>query len=393
MPPPRLAVVCDFKEEGWPSMDLMGEMLAGQLQAQHTREFRASLVRPAMRRWFARVPRVGANLDRLANRFWLYGRHLNGVKTSYDLFHVVDHSYAHLVHRLPAERTGVFFHDLDAFRCLLEPKRDPRPGWFRALARHTLAGVQRAAVVFHLTMEIRNEIERHGLVDPSRLVYAAPGVSPEFTPCEGETPRNEESPFLLHVGSCIPRKRIDVLLAVFAAARASFKDLRLVQVGGSWSPAQRELIERFGIAGAIEQKRGLSRAEIAALYRASSLVLQPSEAEGFGLPVAEALACGARVIASDIPVLREVGGEAAVYRPTGDVAAWAEATTGVLSGALKPPDRATRLAQAGRFSWEEHARVIAEAYQSLLGPPTPRPARSGSDGHPLDQPLGLQAGV
>ena len=103
-------------------------------------------------------------------------------------------------------------HDLDAFACLLG--RERRPRWFRALARHTLAGLQKAAVVFHLTMDVRRQIERHGLLDPARLVHAAPGVAPEFTAeAEGPTPC-AESPYLLHVGSCIPRKRVDVLLDV-----------------------------------------------------------------------------------------------------------------------------------------------------------------------------------
>jgi glycosyltransferase involved in cell wall biosynthesis len=53
------------------------------------------------------------------------------------------------------------------------------------------------------------------------------------------------------------------------------------------------------------------------MYRRAALVLQPSSAEGFGLPVAEALACGAVVLASDLEVLREVAGEAAAYAPDG----------------------------------------------------------------------------
>ena len=72
-----------------------------------------------------------------------------GLAGDFDLFHVVDHTYAQLVHALPADRTGVYCHDLDAFRCLLEPAADPRPRWFRALARRILTGMQKAAVVFH----------------------------------------------------------------------------------------------------------------------------------------------------------------------------------------------------------------------------------------------------
>ena len=79
----------------------------------------------------------------------------------------------------------------------------------------------------------------------------------------------------------------------------------------------------------------------------------------------EALACGAVVIASDIPVLREVGGGAAVFRPVGDVAAWAGAVRGVLADPAAAPPRAARLSRAAGYSWAAHARVIGEAYLRL----------------------------
>jgi glycosyltransferase involved in cell wall biosynthesis len=93
--------------------------------------------------------------------------------------------------------------------------------------------------------------------------------------------------------------------------------------------------------------------------------LVPSESEGFGLPVIEALACGAVVIASDIPVLREVGGEAVVYCPVADVAAWSNTIRRVLTEPGFAPTREVRLAMARRYSWREHARIIGQAYLDL----------------------------
>src|SRR5262249_30010208 len=116
----------------------------------------------------------------------------------------------------------------------------------------------------------------------------------------------------------------------------------------------------------VVQLRGLSRATIAELYRGAVLVLQPSDAEGFGLPVVEALACGTGVLASDIPVLREVGGEAAMFGPVGDAEAWADAVWRVLKGEVSPPPLGLRLARAAKFSWAEQARVIAGGYRDLL---------------------------
>ena len=368
-PAPRLAVLRDFPEEGWPSMDLFAEMLLTQVGA-------ADLC-PPFRRRFTRIPWLGRrraafNADRLLNRLWDYPRRLRRRAAEFDLFHVCDHSYAQLVHALPAGRAGVYCHDLDTFRCVLGPAREPRPRWFRAAARHVLHGLQKAALVFYSTGWVRDQIVAYGLIDPERLVHAPPGVSPEFTPRPDE--RNEAvpfpapggRPFLLHVGSCIPRKRIDVLLSVFARVRERFPGLVLVQVGGQWTVPQLEQITRLGIGQALIQARGLSRDNLAALYRAAAVVVQPSEAEGFGLPLAEALACGAAVVASDLPVLREVGGPAAVYCPVADIDGWAAAVSESIARPESAPPRATRLAQARRYSWTTHADVLLSAYRRLL---------------------------
>jgi glycosyltransferase involved in cell wall biosynthesis len=378
MSQPRLAVICDYPEEAWPSMDLCAEMLLNQLQTDNAPGVQANRVCPPFRHRLSRLPLVGKrrvshNADRLLNRFWDYPRHLRRRVREFDLFHLCDHSYAQLVRVLPAERTGVFCHDLDTFRCLLEPRSEHRPRWFRHMMRSVLAGLQRAAIVFYSTAEVRAQIERHGLLAPDRLVQAPYGTAPEFTPVPDEScspqaalPRLADRPYLLHVGSCIPRKRIDVLLAVFAGVRARHPDLMLVQVGGSWTPAHEEQIRRLGLAEALVQVRGLDRRVIAGLYRAARLVLQPSEAEGFGLPVVEALACGSMVVASDIPVLREVGGSAVLYCPVADVAAWADTVCHLLKQPGAAPGRVERLAQAQRYSWSAQAQTIVAAYERLL---------------------------
>jgi glycosyltransferase involved in cell wall biosynthesis len=361
-------------------MDLCAEMLLAHL-ADDPDGLRATPLCPPFRSGLGRLPLLGRhraalNADRLLNRHWHYPRYLRGQAGSFDCFHVVDHSYAHLLDALPTGRTGVFCHDLDAFRCLLAPERDPRPGWFRRLARRTLGGLQKAAVVFCGTRTVREQIERHGLTDPARLVQAPYGVVPDFVPePDGPEAADAGGPFLLHVGSCIPRKRIDVLLDVFAAVRARHRDLRLVQVGGEWTPCQVDQAGRLGISPSLSQRRGVGRRELAALYRRAAVVLQPSEAEGFGLPVVEALACGSVVVASDLPVLREVGGDAALYCPVADVPAWADTVARLLEGSAAAPDRATRLAQARRYSWPRQAQTIAAAYRRLLATGSPAPAR------------------
>lgn len=373
----RLCILADPPGEGWPSMDLVAEMLErGLTQLVDGPRFReVTRVAPALPSVARRLPKVGArnaafNADRMLTRFGLYPMEALRLRARADLFHVADHTYAQLVHALPAGRTGVYCHDIDAFRSLVEPEREARPAWFRAMARVQLSGLRRAAVVFHSTGAVREELLRHGLVEEAKLVHAPYGTAPEFTP-EGDAPLPVAAtalggkPYLLHVGSSAPRKRLDVLFAIFARVRQRFPELRLVQQGGALTPELRQQVNALGIADALVQPPKQERPGLAALYRHARLVLMTSDAEGFGLPVVEALACGAPVVASDIPPFREVGAEAVTYCPRGDVEAWSETIRRLLEHPESAPTRESRLQVAARYSWKTHAETIRDAYLRL----------------------------
>ncbi|MFM7437070.1 MAG: glycosyltransferase [Snowella sp.] len=374
----RLAIIRDYPEEDWPSMDLCADMLTKYLQKEHKTIFDVQSICPPFSWRLKRIPKLGEkgfayNSDRLLNRFWDYPRYLQKKVNEFDFFHVSDHSYAQLVHVLPPERTGVFCHDIDAFRSLLEPTIEPRPAWYRAMSQRILTGLQKAAVVFYSTTPIKNQIEHYHLLDSSRLVHAPYGISSEFSLINQANQATDqdilkqvgEKSFLLHVGSCIPRKRIDILLEVFAEVRKSHPELRLVKVSGDWTNDQLAQINQLGLQQSIVYLKGLERSQIADLYRKATLVLLTSEAEGFGLPVIEALACGAIMVASDIPVLREVGGNAVNYCPLGDISTWVRITDQLITHPEHCPSLDLRLAQAQKYSWSTHANIIAGAYLDL----------------------------
>jgi glycosyltransferase involved in cell wall biosynthesis len=369
---PRLAVIFDAAEERWPSMDLVAEMLLRHLQLEHADRFSASPVHPLFSGVFRALPvldqRTAWNADRLLTRFLIYPAQLVTRRRDFELFHVSDHTYAQLVHVLPADRTGVFCHDLDAFACLVR-SNGAVPAWRRAIARSQLAGLQRASLVFYSTEQVREEIERAGLVNPQRLVHAPYGVADEFFSADGvdEIPAGllPSTPFLLHVGSNMARKRLDVLFEVFAAVRRHYPDLVLVQQGADLTPEQKALVERLGVSGALIQPPRLSRAALASLYRRAELVLLTSESEGFGLPVVEALAAGAAVVASDIPAFREIAGDAASLCRVGDLEHWTETVRGLIEEPARRPSPDVRSATARRFTWSAHATRIAEAYARL----------------------------
>jgi glycosyltransferase involved in cell wall biosynthesis len=286
------------------------------------------------------------NSDRLLNRFWFYPRFISRLSRQFDIFHIVDHSYSQLIHQLPAKRTVVTCHDLDTFRCLLEPEREPRSFVFRAMAQRILDGFRRAARIVCVSQWTRDQIIRHQLVPSERLEVVPEGVAPAFTVkpnplADAEANRvlrgtNPAAIYLLHVSSTIPRKRVDVLLRTFAAVHRGIAGYASATVGGSFNNSQSELIKMLGIADFVTILPFLAPELLAAIYRRATLVLLPLEAEGFGLPVIEALACGTPFVASDLQVLREVGGIAAEYCPVADLQTWASTVLSLLDEHANP---------------------------------------------------------
>jgi glycosyltransferase involved in cell wall biosynthesis len=380
----RVAICADFVEERWPSMDRVATMLDGTLRRQHRDHFAVECVRPAFARLATRLPvaaasRLAFNADRYVNRFWRYPAHAAALARQYDLFHIVDHSYAHLVHALPPARTVVTCHDLDAFRSIVAPGDEPRSAPFRRVTRRILSGLQRAACVTCDATPIRDELVARGLVPPDRLVVAPLGVDDAFfvrSDAEAERTAMSLAPALstdielLHVGSTAPRKRIDVLLQVCARVARELPQLRLTRVGDPFTADQQRMLRELAMEDRVTTVSRADEPTLAALYRRAALVLQPSEREGFGLPVIEALASGTPMAASDIPVLREVGGTAAEYCAVGDIDAWTRAVVALLNERRVAPERWTVRREAGRqqarrFTWERFAATVADAYRAV----------------------------
>lgn len=389
----RVGIVCDFVEEGWESMDLAADMLLDEFQRDLHHRVDAVRIRPSMRRRATRIiggptyspaasrlERTLFNVDRLANRFWDYPRFLGSRQGACDVFHVVDHSYAQLVHMLPAERTVVTCHDLEAFRFVVDARQRAKSSIHRMMAERMLSGFRRAAHVVCVSEAVREEVIAYQLIPSDRLSVIPNGVHPACTPdpqvaaeqrAEGLLgPASRDVPELLHVGSTIPRKRIDVLLQVFKQVRERIPRARLVRAGGAFTPAQLHLAEQLGVADSVRVLPRMDRETLAAVYRRAALVLQPSEGEGFGLPVAEAMACGAPVVASDLPVLHEVAGHAATFCPVANVPVWADAVLDLLWERQHNPDawsarQTESIRTARRFSWRENALCMLAVYQRL----------------------------
>jgi len=199
--------------------------------------------------------------------------------------------------------------------------------------------------------------------------------------------------FILAVGAHRPHKNHEVLLRALATVPG---DVGLVIVG-YFDPNFRDplpgLIAELGLESRVKLVPEVAEAWLPAVYRAASVFAFPSLAEGYGIPVLEAMAAGVPVVMSDIEVLAEVAGAAgalgaagaaAVMVPPRDVAGWASAVTAVLSdAALAGRLTAAGSAVAAAASWEHGASALGSLLcavaagrltRSGMTPPAPAPA-------------------
>jgi glycosyltransferase involved in cell wall biosynthesis len=232
-----------------------------------------------------------------------------------------------------------------------------------AQGRQLRAARDHAAVVVCDSQATADAASARG-VDAARITVVPLGVT--ALPAPGASPAPAD-PYLLAVGSLTPRKGLDTLVAAFARA-AIPRNVRLVLAGpDGWSAAGvRAAVEQHG-AGRVSCRGRGSDAELAALYDGCLAVCAASLAEGFGLPILEAGAAGAPVVASDIPVFRELAGAVALFAAAGDEVAWTAALERIVAdGELRRESAAKGGATAAEFTWDRTASMTVAAYERAV---------------------------
>ena len=193
---------------------------------------------------------------------------------------------------------------------------------------------------------------------------ALPTVAPD--PGDGR-------PYFVCLGTIEPRKNHLLLLHLWrhlAATLPRERVPRLVVIGRrGWENEQVvDMLERCpALAGHVEELGGCPDARLSALLRGARALVLPSFAEGYGMPVAEALSVGTPVICSHLPALREVGGRVPDYLDPLDGPGWKAA---VLDHAASGPCHAAQMARLPGWrgpTWAEHIAIVARAIAGLRG--------------------------
>lgn len=246
------------------------------------------------------------------------------------------------------------------------------PAKRRYLTATTGWSVRHASRVIAVSESTKRDIVRLLHVPADKVTVVYNGVDERFRPIEDEQAiaafkrkHNLPQRFILYLGTIEPRKNISLLLRAFAQLRQQpdFADVRLV-VGGAKGWLYDDVFKQAGLqASDIVFPGYLDDNELPLWYNSASVFVYPSLYEGFGLPAAEALACGAPVIAANTSSLPEVVGDAGILVASDDVAGLTAAIARILGDkAYAAHLRVAAAAQGARFSWRNAAEQTLQVY-------------------------------
>lgn len=166
-------------------------------------------------------------------------------------------------------------------------------------------------------------------------------------------------PYLLMVGARYSHKNVDEVLQMSELWSGKYR-LLVTSCGSAYRDHLEKLVLARGLQGRVQFLDYLSRDELIRLYQGCSALVYPSKWEGFGIPPLEALACGSPVIASGIPVHREVLGDAAFFVELGNRASWASAFDALSSEAAVAHCLQVGKSVLERFTWAHSAEMLVQ---------------------------------
>jgi alpha-1,3-rhamnosyl/mannosyltransferase len=252
-----------------------------------------------------------------------------------------------LSHDLQHHRHPEFFKwsDLQAWRLLV---------WASAKQSARLLTVSEAS---------REDIEAVYGVPLERIGAVEPGVEPDFF----SITREKEEPLILCVSTLHPHKNIERLVDAFAGFRARHPEYKLVLAGmrGFHGDAVERRVRQHGMEESVRLTGWIPRSEIMDLYARARLSVFPSTFEGFGMPVAEAMAGGVALITSDLRPMKDIAGDTAVLFPHDNTAALESAMERLAGDAALRAGYAGRARERARvFTWDRAARLTLDALEA-----------------------------
>jgi alpha-1,3-rhamnosyl/mannosyltransferase len=298
----------------------------------------------------ANVHSGGGPRSVLERRWWMWGLQSEIARLGIDVFHGTDFAVPYL----PVRPSVMTLHDLspwmdkswhvDADRV---KKRAP-----------ILLRLGLATLVITPSEAVRKQAIERFRITPDRVVAIPHAAAKHFRPMARA---GNHRPYLLYVGTIEPRKNVKLIIDTWREIRKTHP-IDLILAG-----RRREDSPEIPAEPGLQLVGLVPEGELASFYSGALACLYPSYYEGFGLPVLEAMQCGAPVIASNAPAISEVAGDAAILLNPTDQRAWVNAVQALIENPERRRDLSEKaLARAAQFSWTKTAERTHEVYRQAI---------------------------
>jgi glycosyltransferase involved in cell wall biosynthesis len=244
----------------------------------------------------------------------------------------------------------------------------------RYLQLMTRYSARHAAAITVISQSTKNDVVEFYGIAPERIQVVYCGVDEQFRQLaaaeieEFRASKGLPARYILYLGTLEPRKNVAQLVRAFAALPPAGRPKLVIAGAKGWGYADLfAAAEQSGIRSDIIFPGYVAQQELPLWYNAAELFVYPSHYEGFGLPLAEAMACGTPSITSNVSSLPEVAGHAALTVAPADTQGLTDAIERVLSDAqLRAQLKERGVAQAAQFTWRRVAEQTAQVYARVL---------------------------
>ncbi|MBI2475574.1 glycosyltransferase family 4 protein [Candidatus Uhrbacteria bacterium] len=249
---------------------------------------------------------------------------------------------------------------------------------FKKVLTHAIQSSKKIIAVSHAT---KNDILKHfPSVPEEKIVVIYEGITHLQKP---KTQNPKPFQYMLYVGNCYPHKNLETLLSAFTILHKQIPDLHLMIAGRNdvFFKRLKEKSNSLEAASFVHFEENPSDERLAELYDQAELYVFPSRIEGFGLPPLEAMSQSTPVACSDIPSLKEILGNAAVYFTKDNPYEIAKVISEIINDNNKKTELIKRgLEQIKLFSWKKMAEEIVNIYNEtgIASPPAPFGKDAGS---------------
>lgn len=355
------------------SMDVYAEGLIAGLKAIHPNWEIIELVPQAFDR---ETHSLTVRAQKAYERFWRFPKEVQ--QQPVDVFHIVDHSDAHIVRWL--RKTGrpvvVTCHDLINILYPENLQGSVRlPIISDRLGRYSIQGMEYADAIITVSSETAKNVDRVLKVNRDRLTIIPNAVDPLFRPL----PEEQSQAFrdrlnvppdtfcLLNVGGNHPRKNLTTILKAFNILKQKGLSIQFWKVSDDFTDEDKRFIQINNLEDSIKYLGYLDKTALVQAYNAADVLVAPSFHEGFGITLLEAMSCGTPVITSNVSAMPEVVGDAGILVDPKNSQAIADAVCRLQSDSIYYQDlREKGLKRVQAFTWENVAEQVVGVYEKLL---------------------------